>query len=141
MTMGDNGAQPKVANPYLASLKRLKNQLQTETEVLKKQLETAAKDMDSKKVWVGKAATGWGKDIKGRRSRMKVLVEKLIPAVDAEIAKCPEKVTPGEAKMMNMDLQGRVRQHGVLGLVSRFGPVKSVGQVRGQFDLRATRGG
>lgn len=37
---------------------------------------------------------------------MKVLVEKLIPAVDAEIAKCPEKVTPGEAKMMRMDLQG-----------------------------------
>jgi hypothetical protein len=106
MTVGDPSAQQKVENPYLASLKRLKSSLTTETEMLKKQLETAAKDMGSKKVWVGKAATDWAKDLDGRRSRMKVLVEKLIPAVDAEIAKCPEKVTPGEAKMMRMDLQG-----------------------------------
>ncbi|MER7840152.1 hypothetical protein ABTY98_30735 [Streptomyces sp. NPDC096040] len=93
-------------NPYLASLKSLKNNLKAETEMLKKQLETAAKDMGSKKVWVGKAASDWAKDLEGRRSRMKLLAEKLIPAVDAEIAKCPEKVTPGEAKMMRMDLQG-----------------------------------
>lgn len=104
--MGDPSTQPKVDNPYLASLESLKNSLKTETEMLKKQLETAAKDMGSKKVWVGKAASNWAKDLEGRRSRMKVLVEKLIPAVDAEIAKCPEKVTPGEAKMMRMDLQG-----------------------------------
>ena len=104
--MGDPSTQPKVENPYLASLKRLKNSLGAETEMLKKQLETAAKDMGSKKVWVGKAASDWAKDLEGRRSHMKLLVEKLIPAVDAEIAKCPEKVTPGEAKMMRMDLQG-----------------------------------
>lgn len=104
--MGEPSTQPMVANPFLASLKSLKNSLKTETEMLKKQLETAAKDMGSKKVWVGKAATDWAKDLEGRRSHMKVLVEKLIPAVDAEIAKCPEKVTQGEAKMMRMDLQG-----------------------------------
>ncbi|KUN01483.1 hypothetical protein AQI95_31700 [Streptomyces yokosukanensis] len=103
--MADTSGRPKVDNPYLASLKSLKNRLKTETEELKKQLETAAKDMDSRRVWVGKAATEWAKDLQGRRSRMKVLVEKLIPAVDAEIAKCPEKVTPGEAKIMNMNLQ------------------------------------
>lgn len=104
--MSEPSSQPKVDNPYRASLQRLRKSLTTETEMLKKQLQTAAKDMGSKKVWVGKAASDWAKDLDGRRSRVKVLVEKLIPAVDAEIAKCPEKVTPGEAKMMRMDLQG-----------------------------------
>ncbi|MFE9453597.1 hypothetical protein [Streptomyces sp. NPDC006739] len=106
MTLGDAGTQSKVDNPHLASLKSLKNSLKSETEELKKQLETAAKDMGGKKVWVGKAADDWARDLEGRRSRMKTLLDKLIPAVDAEIAKCPEKVTPGEAKMMRMDLQG-----------------------------------
>lgn len=64
-TVGDPSTQPKVDNPYLASLESLKNSLKTETEMLKKQLETAAKDMGSKKVWVGKAASNWAKDLEG----------------------------------------------------------------------------
>jgi Ni,Fe-hydrogenase III small subunit len=104
--MGDADTQPKVDNPYLASLKALRQSLVSETEELRKQLETTAKDMSGKKVWVGKTADAWTSDITGRRARVKTLVDKLIPAVDAEISKCPAKVTQGEAKMMRMDLQG-----------------------------------
>jgi hypothetical protein len=104
--MGSTDSQPKVDNPYLSALKTLKSNLITETQDLTKLFETTSKDMGGKKVWVGKTADTWTTDVDGRRGRMKTLVDKLIPAVDAEIAKCPPKVTQGEAKMMRMDLEG-----------------------------------
>ncbi|MDF9813834.1 hypothetical protein [Streptomyces sp. SPB162] len=105
-SVGTPASVAKVDNPYRSALQALKTRLKTETEELKKQLETASKDMAGKKVWVGKAADSWQQDLDGRRARIKTLVDKLIPAVDAEIAKAPEKVSPGEAKMWRMDMQG-----------------------------------
>jgi hypothetical protein len=103
--MGNPNTQPKVDNPRLADLKRLKESLRMETADLRKLLETTSKDMGGKKVWVGKKADEWSTDLDGRRGRVKTLVDKLIPLVDAEIAQCPEKVSPAEAKMYRLDMQ------------------------------------
>jgi hypothetical protein len=97
-------ADAKVDNPYRTGLQALKTSLKAETEELKKQLEKTSKDMAGKKVWVGSTAETWQQDLDGRRARIKVLADKLIPAVDAAIAGSPEKVTPGEANALRMDL-------------------------------------
>lgn len=104
--MGTPANDTKVDNPRRAALQSLKTNLKTETEELKKQLQSTATDMAGGKVWVGKTAENWQKDINGRRDRIRTLVDKLIPAVEAEIAQTPEKVSPGEAKMWRMDMQG-----------------------------------
>ncbi|WP_229882200.1 hypothetical protein [Streptomyces alanosinicus] len=104
--LGADDGQPKVDNPRISALKALKLNLLTQTAELRKQLETTSKDIGSGKVWSGKTADAWHSELEGRRAHMKSLIDKVIPAVDAEIAKCPAKVSVAEAKMMRMDLQG-----------------------------------
>ncbi|MGW2422241.1 hypothetical protein ACWC0C_23805 [Streptomyces sp. NPDC001709] len=107
--MGDPAAQQKVDNPWRAALVTLRNDLKSETERLKGLLAKADADMQGKKVWTSEAggvAANFRDDLHGKRQRIGTLVGNLIPAVEAEIAKCPEKVSPGEAKMMHMEMQG-----------------------------------
>ncbi|MFE9452674.1 hypothetical protein [Streptomyces sp. NPDC006739] len=104
--MGSTDVQPKVDNPRLAALKALRANLLTQTAELRRLLETTSRDLGSGKVWVGKAADAWHSELEGRRTHMKTLIDEVIPALDAEIAKCPDKVPPGMAKMMRMDLEG-----------------------------------
>ncbi|OIK01212.1 hypothetical protein [Streptomyces monashensis] len=107
--MGDPAAQQKVDNPWRAALVSLKNDLMSETERLKGLLATVDADMQGKKVWTsetGGVAANFRDDLHGKKQRIGTLVGKLIPAVEAEIAKCPEQVPPGEAKMMRMEMQG-----------------------------------
>lgn len=106
--MGDT--QPKVDNPMRQALVTLRNSLRAEVEILKDVFRTTDSDMQSKEVWTtpaGGAADKWKAEIHGKRRRMLTLVGKLIPAVEAEIAKCPRKVSQAEAKMMRMDLEMR----------------------------------
>lgn len=97
-------AEPRVDNPMRASLVTLRNSLKSEIEALKKLLSTTDSDMQGKKVWVGKAADDWAKQLHHNRTRLHTLLNQLVPAVEAEISKCPEKVSPGTAKMMQMNL-------------------------------------
>ena len=101
--MGDPTTQPKVANPHLAALKRLRSDLASDLASYREVLETSAGDMGGKKVWTGKAAGSWEQSVTHQRSRVKTLVDKLLPIVDAEIAKTPVQVTQGEAKQWNMN--------------------------------------
>lgn len=98
--------EAKVESPWRAALVRLRDSLRQETADLRTSLGKATADLEGNKVWVGPTAAKWGADLKGRHTRVKTLVDKLIPAVEAEIARTPEKVTPGEAKMQRMELQG-----------------------------------
>jgi len=94
--------QATADNPYLADLKSLRLRLGTEVATLENSLKTTCSDMSGKKTWVGRAADTWTTDVVGRRNRIQTLLGKLIPVVDAEIKKTPEKVTPMEAKMYRM---------------------------------------
>jgi hypothetical protein len=100
---GGSTPEPKVPNPAITDLKNLKTRLHAELASLNDTLKTTSSDMGGKKVWVGKAADAWGKEIDGRRTRIRQLLGKLEPIIDAEIKKLPENVSPGEAKMYNMD--------------------------------------
>jgi hypothetical protein len=107
--MGAPADQPKVDNPWRAALVSLRNDLRSETVRLKDLLATADADMQAKNVWTsekGGVAANFREDLHGKKQRIGTLVGKLIPAVEAEIAKCPEKVSQAEAKMLHMDLRG-----------------------------------
>ncbi|WP_052397383.1 hypothetical protein [Streptomyces sp. NRRL F-5123] len=95
--------QATVPNPAISDLKSLKSRLMGEMGTLNDTLKQTNSDMGGKKVWVGKAADTWASDISGRRSRIQTLLGKLVPIIDAEINSLPEKVTPNEAKLYNMD--------------------------------------
>lgn len=96
-------AEATVPNPAIADLKSLKSRLMGEMKTLDDTLKQTNTDMGGKKVWVGKTADTWASDISGRRSRIQTLLGKLAPIIDAEINSLPEKVTPTEAKLYNMD--------------------------------------
>jgi hypothetical protein len=99
---GSTPPQATADNPYLADLNSLKLRLGKEVATLENSLKTTCSDMSGKKTWVGATADTWTSDVVGRRKRIQTLLGKLIPIVDAEIKKTPEKVTPLEAKMYRM---------------------------------------
>ncbi len=102
--MGGQGqADATVPNPAIADLQNLKARLHSELGTLNDTLKKTSSDMGGKKVWVGKAADTWTTEVDGRRSRIKILLGKLEPIIDAKIKSLPENVSPGEAKMYNMD--------------------------------------
>ncbi|BBA97931.1 hypothetical protein RVR_3914 [Actinacidiphila reveromycinica] len=102
--MGSNDSNPQatVPNPAISDLQDLKRRLIQDLGTLKEPLKTTCSDMGAGTVWVGKAADSWNTDVKGRHGTIKTLLGKLVPVIDAEIKKLPEKVTPGEAKMYHM---------------------------------------
>jgi hypothetical protein len=103
--MGSNDSNPQatVPNPAITDLQNLKTQLIRDLGTLKEPLKTTCSDMGGGNVWVGTAADSWGADVKGRHGTIQTLLGRLVPVIDAEIKKLPEKVTPGDAKMYNMD--------------------------------------
>ena len=94
--------QATVPNPAIKDLQALKSRLHGEMGTLNDTLKTTCSDMGGKKVWVGKTADTWTTDVDGRRKRVQQLLAKLIPIIDAEIKRCPEKVTPADAKLYRM---------------------------------------
>ncbi|MFG1811749.1 hypothetical protein [Streptomyces sp. NPDC049040] len=96
-------AEATVPNPAIADLKSLKARLIGELATLNDTLKTTSSDMGGKKVWVGPAADTWTTEVDGRRTRILQLLGKLVPIIDAEIGTLPEKVTPIDAKLYNMD--------------------------------------
>jgi hypothetical protein len=103
MSGGSAQEQATVPNPAITDLRNLKSRLHGELGTLDDTLKKTSSDMGGKKVWVGKAADAWTKEIDGRRSRIRTLLGQLEPIIDAEIKRLPEKVTPSEAKLYNQD--------------------------------------
>lgn len=107
----DKGAdeEPQVDNPYVTRLETLKTNLVDELKELKKCLKTATQDVggDGKtgKSWVGKTANKWHDEVQGNRGRMIRELDKLIPAVDAQIKELPPKVSASTARLMNKEMQ------------------------------------
>lgn len=101
--MTANGG-PKVDNPWRQQLVTLKGDLHKEMHELQGLLKKACADVGHQISWVGPTADTWHTDAEGRRKDMLAQLKKLIPLVDAEIAKCPQKVTADEAKAMRADL-------------------------------------
>ncbi|MFI8302689.1 hypothetical protein ACIF80_04400 [Streptomyces sp. NPDC085927] len=88
----------KVDNPRKADLEKLRSDLAKEVEQLRKALKKPAEDIGGDKVWVGKNARAWHRELQGRHRKLGEQVDKLLPLVDAAIRNEPEKVTAAEAR-------------------------------------------
>jgi hypothetical protein len=53
------------------------------------------------RVWVGKNARAWHRELQGRHKKLGEQVDRLLPVVDAAIRGEPEKVSPSEARAFN----------------------------------------
>ena len=89
----------KVANPRKADLERLRSDLAKEVESLRKALKGPTEEIGGDKVWVGKNARAWHRELDGRHKKLGDQIDKLLPVIDAAIRSEPEKVSPSEARM------------------------------------------
>ena len=94
----------KVPNPRKADLERLRSDLAKEVESIKKTLKGPTEQIGGDKVWVGKNARAWHRELDGRHKKLVEQVDKLLPIIDAAIRSEPEKVSQSEARMYNKDL-------------------------------------
>jgi hypothetical protein len=96
-------SEPKVDNPVREQLVTLKGDLQKQMHELEGLLKKSSSDVGKGATWVGPTADAWHTEAEGRRKDMLGQLKKLIPLVEAEIAKCEPKVTLGQAKSMRAD--------------------------------------
>ena len=85
-------------NPKRKDLEQLRRDLAKEVEQLRKALKGPTEDIGGDKVWVGKNARAWHRELQGRHKKLGEQVDKLLPVVDAAIRNEPEKVTAAEAR-------------------------------------------
>ena len=94
----------KVANPRKADLERLRSDLAKEVESLRKALKGPTEEIGGDKVWVGKNARAWHRELDGRHKKLGDQIDKLLPVIDAAIRSEPEKVSPSEARMYHKQI-------------------------------------
>ncbi|ANB07852.1 hypothetical protein SAM40697_3894 [Streptomyces ambofaciens] len=96
-------SESKVPNPRRADLEKLRNDLAKEVESLRKTLKAPTEEIGGDKVWVGKNARAWHRELDGRHRKLAEQVGKLLPLVDAALRGEPEKVSAAEARSYHQD--------------------------------------
>ncbi|MER5829242.1 hypothetical protein ABT116_00155 [Streptomyces sp. NPDC002130] len=94
-------SEAKVPNPRKADLERLRSDLAKEVESLRKALKDPTEEIGGDRVWVGKNARAWHRELEGRHRKLGEQVDRLLPVIDAAIRSEPEKVSPSEARAYN----------------------------------------
>ncbi|MFJ8052984.1 hypothetical protein [Streptomyces luteogriseus] len=94
--MADQEVQ--VSNPRKADLERLRSDLTKEVESLRKALKGPTEEIGADRVWVGKNARAWHRELEGRHKKLGEWVDRLLPVVDAAIRGEPDKVSSSEAR-------------------------------------------
>ncbi|MFD5773286.1 hypothetical protein ACFW6C_13735 [Streptomyces fungicidicus] len=92
------GLESKVPNPRKADLQKLRSELAKEVESLGKTLKRPSEDIGGDKVWVGRNARAWHRELEGRHRKLGEQVGKLLPLLDAAIHGEPEHVPAAEAR-------------------------------------------
>lgn len=90
--------EAKVANPRKADLEKLRSDLAKEVESLKRALKSPTEEIGGDKVWVGKNARAWHRELDGRHRSLSEQVGALLPVVEAAIRGEPEKVSAADAR-------------------------------------------
>ncbi|MFF7450639.1 MULTISPECIES: hypothetical protein [unclassified Streptomyces] len=90
--------ESRVPNPRKAELERLRGDLVKELESIKKALKGPTEEIGGDKVWVGRNARAWHRELDGRHRKLGEQVDKLLPLVDAALRGEPEKVPASEAR-------------------------------------------
>lgn len=92
------GSEAGIPNPRKADLRKLRSDLAKEVDDLARALEGPAKDLGGDKVWVGRNARAWHRELAGRHRRLGQQVGGLLPLIDAAIHGEPEEVSAAEAR-------------------------------------------
>ncbi|WP_030221974.1 hypothetical protein [Streptomyces sp. NRRL WC-3626] len=92
------GPEDGIPNPRKADLLKLRGDLAKEVDDLARALKAPAEDIGGDKVWVGKNARAWHRELAGRHRRLGQQVGTLLPLLDAAIRGEPEKVSAAEAR-------------------------------------------
>ncbi|MGW4022736.1 hypothetical protein [Streptomyces sp. NPDC005009] len=92
------GSGSGVLNPRKADLQKLRSDLAKEVENLKRAFKGPVEDIGGDKVWVGKNARAWHRELEGRHRRLGEQVGRLLPVIDAAIRDEPEEVSATEAR-------------------------------------------
>ncbi|MET7292392.1 hypothetical protein ABZS79_09645 [Streptomyces griseoloalbus] len=90
--------ESKVPNPRKADLRKLRSDLAKEVENLRQALKGPTEDIGGDKVWVGRNARAWHRELDGRHRKLGEQVGSLLPIIDAAIRGEPEKVSAAEAR-------------------------------------------
>ncbi|MEU9352282.1 hypothetical protein AB0D65_14965 [Streptomyces griseoloalbus] len=88
----------KVPNPRKADLQKLRSDLAKEVDNLRQALKGPTEDIGGDKVWVGKNARAWHRELDGRHRKLGEQVGRLLPIIDAALRGEPEKVSAAEAR-------------------------------------------
>lgn len=88
----------KVPNPRKADLQKLRSDLAKEVDNLGQALKGPTEDIGGDKVWVGKNARAWHRELDGRHRKLGEQVGRLLPIIDAALRGEPEKVSAAEAR-------------------------------------------
>lgn len=96
--MVESRSASNVPNPRKADLQKLRDDLAKEVEFLGRALKGPAEDIGGDKVWVGRNARTWHRELAGRHRKLGEQVGRLLPIVDAAIRGEPEKVSAAEAR-------------------------------------------
>lgn len=92
------GVGRTVPNPRMADLRKLRSDLAKEAEILRKALKGPAEDLGGDRVWVGKNARAWHRELEGRHRKLGKHVGRLLSVIDAAIRIEPEDVPTAEAR-------------------------------------------
>lgn len=92
------GSEAGIPNPRKADLQKLRGDLAKEVDDLARALKAPSEDIGGDKVWVGKNARAWHRELAGRHRRLGRQVGRLLPLLDAAIRGEPEKVSAAEAR-------------------------------------------
>ncbi|MFG2516519.1 hypothetical protein [Streptomyces sp. NPDC048584] len=92
------GPEAGIPNPRKADLRKLRGDLAKEVDDLARALKAPAEDLGGEKVWVGKNARAWHRELAGRHRRLGQQMGLLLPLLDAAIRGEPEKVSAAEAR-------------------------------------------
>ncbi|MET9253168.1 hypothetical protein [Streptomyces sp. NPDC003717] len=79
-------------------MEKLRTDLAKEAEILKKVLKKPTEDVGGDKVWVGRNARVWHRELEGRHRKLAEQVGELLPLVEAALRGEPEKVSAAEAR-------------------------------------------
>ncbi|MGW2900791.1 hypothetical protein ACWDAO_41060 [Streptomyces sp. NPDC001212] len=77
----------------------MRRDLARDVDSLTKALQGPTRDIGGDKVWVGKNARAWHRELEGRHKKLGEEVGKLLPNADAAIRNEPDKVPAAETRL------------------------------------------
>jgi hypothetical protein len=100
--------EPRVANPRYGELERLRIRVARVMGEAEGSLDQPAQDFNAGKAWSGGAAEAFGREVDGRKTRLRQLAGEVRAAVEGELSRTPRECTPDEARLYRAYQRGAI---------------------------------